>query len=170
MIVFSISKILSVQQQVALSQNNVSSIAELVLLTNVYHIEVLFVVEFELLSTTIKVSESSQREEWPHDEFFDHDLARDHAEGAGRNCVEGWSDVAVVDVLSSDHICPVSLDGSQVLIWLLIEKFLLDEVHSEVNGCLMLLWNASICLVEMVEVILVTRLQLLSQKNRHNKI
>jgi hypothetical protein len=140
------------------------------LLTDVYHIEVLFVVELELLTATIKVSESSKWEEWPHDEFFDHDLTRDHAKYAGRHCIECWSDVAVVDVLSSDHVCPVSLDGRAVLIRLLVEQFLLDEVHSQLNSRLMLLWNATVRLIEMVEVVLVARLQLLSQKNRHNKI
>lgn len=73
-----VSKILSVQKQVAFSQYDVSCVSELVLLTDVYHIEVLFVVEFELLTTAVDVSESSKREEWPHDELFDHDLARDH--------------------------------------------------------------------------------------------
>lgn len=164
------SKVLPVKKQVAFSENNVSCIPELVLLTNVYHIEVLFVEEFELLSAAIKVGEGGEWEEWPHHELFDHDLAGNHSKGARGQSVEGWSDVAVVDVLSSDHVGPVSFSGCRVLMRCPLKELLLNEVHSEMHGCLVLLWNATVCLIEMVEVILVARLQLLSQKNRHNKI
>lgn len=123
-----------------------------------------------MLSASVQVSESGEWEEWPHDELLDHDLASDHSEDACGSGVEGWSDVAVVDVFSADDVCPVPLGWRLVLVRLPVEDSLLDEVHSHDHGKLVLLRNAAIVLIEMVEVVLVARIELLTQKNRHIKI
>ena len=154
---------MSVEKQVALSEHDVSCVAELVLLADVDHVEVLLVVETEVLAASVEVSEGGQREEGPHHELFDHYLASHHSEEASGRSVERRSDVAIVDVFPTYHIGPVPLSWRLVLIGLPIKKLLLDEVHPQNHGCLMLLRNAAVRLIEVVEVIRIARLQLVSQ-------
>ena len=149
------SKVFSVNQQVALSQDDVSSVTELILLSHIGHIEILLVKENKLRLLSVQVGAESKREERPHDEFLCHNLSDHHACESGCHSIDSWSNVAIIHPFATSNVGPVSLNRCSILMGLPVKYVVSNEHHPQVNRSLVVLWNASVVLVEVVKVILV---------------
>jgi len=71
------SEILSVQELVAAAENDVAGVTQLVLLTNVAHIEELLVMQDEEGAGAVQVSADKYRGEGPNHELLQHEHADD---------------------------------------------------------------------------------------------
>ena len=162
------SKVFSVEEQVAFAKHCVPGVAQFVLLTNVAHVEVFLVVEVEVRSLFVEPDSGGNRHKWPEDSLLDHRLSNHDGCQTCSQTISHWHDVAVVNVLLASNVSPVSLNGCPVLVGLSLEDVVLEEKHSKVDSSLVVLWDTSVVLVQVVEVILVAGIQLGSQQNCHS--
>ena len=123
--------------------------------SNVNHVEVLLVVELSLCHGSVEPSGDTHWEEWPHNELLDHDLSDTHGDDTCSGAVSGGVDVAVKDVAASGTESPVSLGWCTILMWLSVQEVVLNEEQSQVDGCLVVLWDSTIVFVKVVKVVLV---------------
>ena len=157
------SEVLSIEQKITLSENNVSCIPNLILLSDVNHVKIFLIVEHIEGLISVKVGDQCDWEEWPHNKLLNHELSENGGKKSGCCSIGDRSDVAIVDILSANNIGPVTLDWSSVFVGLSIQYVGLNEEHSQVDSGLVFFWDATEVLVEVVEVVLIRCLEFLAK-------
>ena len=162
------SELFQVEQIVAAFEHGKSSEADLVLLTHVAHVKILLAVEDVQLPLPVHECAQGNRCEGPHDEFFEHEHAAHAGEQAECRAIRGSTHVDVPVVLALGHVHPVLLYRRLVIVDAAVEHILSEEAHAKIDGGLVLGWDASVVLVEMIEVILGLCFVLFPHYKRHS--
>lgn len=149
-----VSEVFSVQKFVAVSEHDIASIADLVLLSHIAHIEQLLVVEGKKLSGSVHVHGEGNRGHGPPNHFLDHSHAHNASSEASSGSISGRSNLHIVEVFTLSNIHPVLLNSGLVVSDSAVQDVLGEEVHSEVDCHLVVWWDASVIFVKLVEVVL----------------
>ena len=141
------SKVFSSQKEIAFSENNIPSIANFVLFSNVHHIKIFFIVKHELGLISIKECYSSYWEEWPHDKLFNHDLSCHTCEHTCCPSISSWINITIIYPFTSSNICPISFIWCPIFMRFSIKNISLGKQHSEIDSLLMFIWDSTIVFI-----------------------
>jgi len=161
------SEVFPIEELVASLEDNIASIAEFVLLTDVAHVEELLVVLDEEGTRAVQVSEEEHRGERPDHKFLNHEHANYARKVSYSEGICEATHVHIIAILSACNIGPVLLCGALIVTWLSLKDVLVEELHPQGEGGMMILWDASVPLIQVVEVVVRGCLQLGSQQDCH---
>jgi hypothetical protein len=123
------SEVFSIEEQVASLEDNIASIAEFVLLTNVAHVEELLVVLDKEGTRAVQVSEEEHRGEGPDHEFLDHEHTNNARKVSHSKGISEATHVYIIAILSTCNISPVLLCGALIFTWLSLKDVFVEELH-----------------------------------------
>ncbi len=148
------SEILSVEELVAAAEDDVTGVTQLVLLAHVAHIEELLVVQDEEGAGAVQVGADKHRGEGPNHELLQHEHANDAGSVAQGKGITKGTHVHIIAVLTASDVSPILLGAGLVVAGASLEHIAVKELHAEGDGGLVVLGDATIASIELIEVVL----------------
>jgi len=149
------------------AQDDITREANLVLLTHIAHIEEFFVMVDEKVSTSVQVDHGGNGGNRPPDHFLDHKHSNNCGRKTSSAAISSSSAIDIIPVFALSDVHPVLLDGTLIVSDSAVEHVLGEELHSQVNGHLVVGRDAAMLLVKPVKVVLGVGVLLSAIENRH---
>ena len=150
-----------------MAEDNVASEANFVLLTDVAHVEELFVVEDKQVLAAVEVTRNEHGRHWPPHHFLYHEHAEHGCRETSSRAVSHSPHVHIIKVLALGDVHPVLLNWRFEVLDSAVEHVLREELHAEVDGHLVVVGDVPVLLVEGLVVVLCGRVLLCTIQNRH---
>lgn len=161
------SEVFPIEECVALAEDNIACVAELVLLAHVAHIEKFLVVQDKEGTGAVKIGTDENGCEGPNHELLQHEHANNAGNIAKCKGVAKGTDVHIVAVFTTSNVSPIFLSAGLVVTWTSLKNIAVEELHAESESSLMILGDATVAHVQIIEVVLGGGEELASQQNRH---